>query len=73
MPPCQGPRLTDIALVSPANDNYTPIDLSMKSFEAGSILDPRDYTAPNKMSQAGLTVIAALCVLALAAFIFPLL
>lgn len=42
----------------------------MKNFEAGSALTQRDYT---KQSNRGLIITAALCVLALAAFVVPLL
>lgn len=71
MPPCQGPRLTDIALVSAANDNYKLKNQSMKSFEAGSVLARSDYT---KRSQLGLIVSVGLgAVLLTVAFIVPLL
>jgi hypothetical protein len=71
MPPCQGPRLTDIALVSAANDNYTPINLSMKSREAGSVLAQSDY---NKRSQLRPIVSIGLgAILFTFAFIVPLL
>ena len=71
MPPCQGPRLTDIALVSAANDNYTPKNLSMKSFEAGSVLAQSDY---NKRSQLRPIVSIGLgAILFTFAFIVPLL
>jgi hypothetical protein len=72
MPPCQSPRLTDTARVSAANDNYTPLKRTMKSFETGSILDPRDYNAPTKMNQIVLSVTAIFCALALAVYIIRL-
>jgi hypothetical protein len=71
MPPCQGPRLADIALVSVANDNYKPTNLSMKSFEVGSVLAQRDYT---KHSQLGLILSIGLgAIVFTLVFIVPLL
>jgi hypothetical protein len=44
----------------------------MKSFEPGSILEPRDYNRPNKKAQTVVTITAAFCVLAIVVFIVPL-
>jgi hypothetical protein len=71
MPPCRGPRLTDIAIVSPANDNYTPINPSMKSFEAGSVLAQSDYTKRSQLRP--IVSIGLTAILLTVAFIVPLL
>ncbi|WP_426615277.1 hypothetical protein [Bradyrhizobium sp. McL0616] len=57
----------DEELPRPANDNY----LAMKLFEAGSILEPRDYDpAAEDLKHFGL--LFALCVGALGVFVLTL-
>jgi hypothetical protein len=72
MPQCQAPQISDIWLkATHANDNYTPINLGMKSFEPGSVRVQRDYT---KRNQIGLIVSLSLWAAVFAvAFVVPLL
>lgn len=58
----------------PANDNYKQTNYRMdKDFGRGSFLKPRDYIKPSKREQLGLIITAALCFVALAVFVVPLL
>jgi hypothetical protein len=64
----------DEELPRPANDNYQRLDLTMKLFEPGSILDQRDYKKPDRREEFGLAVATAICALVLVvAYIVPLL
>jgi hypothetical protein len=69
MPLCQAPRIPDILLNGPANDNYKPTLQSMKPFEVEGTTFVKNYT---KSSTLSLIITAPLCIAVIGFFVLRL-